>query len=245
MPAKNAKETAIVAVSSKTSSPRLNKSGLEDIFARFHGEFDGWIQKENGKLERSESRGFSAREELTNGGSVVCEYLRKHAPGVLDELGDDPLDEMFASRALPRFLEMVEEDRKVLTDAAGALSAFAERRFPNDSDLDPLKADSSPLPLLRSLLRKMAEAKPAEQPAIAAIEDKPSGKRQRSSRRERQRSERRERQLEKVSAALSAPLPPALEDDGFVQSPGEGKDRSRSRSEGSGDSDDEIGRAHV
>jgi len=205
-------------VSVKASSPRLNKTGLEDIFARFHGEFDTWLKSEGSKLERAESCGTSARDALTHSGGIVRDYLQEHAPGTLDDLGTDPVGEMFASRALPRFLDSLEEDRKVLTDAASLLGTFAARRFPNDSDLDPLKADSSPLPLLRSLLRKMAEAQPTGQPAAVGTAQS------------RGRRRRRERSLEEqvqpmaaassppppVSAAvLSAPLPPALDDDGF------------------------------
>eukprot|EP00811_Abedinium_folium_P026098 NODE_37944_length_244_cov_1.777778.p2 GENE.NODE_37944_length_244_cov_1.777778~~NODE_37944_length_244_cov_1.777778.p2 ORF type:complete len:80 (+),score=29.99 NODE_37944_length_244_cov_1.777778:2-241(+) len=42
---------------------------------------------------------------------------------------------MFASRALPRMLEVVEDDRQALRESFAVLSSFADRRFPKNAEL--------------------------------------------------------------------------------------------------------------
>lgn len=134
----------------------LNAAALEDIFARFHGQLDTWLQAESGKLERAESRGNASRDMLRRGADRVCGFLCDYAPGAHTELGPDPSGEGFITRALPQFLDIIDEDRRALQEVAGALGAFADRRFPKSEELACLKAESSPLPLLRATLRLLA-----------------------------------------------------------------------------------------
>uniref|UniRef100_A0A7S0ZRS8 Uncharacterized protein n=1 Tax=Noctiluca scintillans TaxID=2966 RepID=A0A7S0ZRS8_NOCSC len=134
----------------------LNVTALEDIFARFHGELDTWLQRESRKLERAERRGSGARDALGRSGTLVCDFLRDYAPRTYQELGAEPQGEAFTTRALPQFLEMVEEDQRALQEATAVLGAFAERRFPKNKELALLKNDSSPLPLMRAILRLLA-----------------------------------------------------------------------------------------
>uniref|UniRef100_A0A7S4S349 Uncharacterized protein n=1 Tax=Alexandrium monilatum TaxID=311494 RepID=A0A7S4S349_9DINO len=138
------------------ASSVLNVAALEDIFGRFHGQLDTWLQAESGKLERAEARGDSARGELRQCAEQVCEFLREHAPKAHAELGSDPAGDGFASRALPKFLEAIDEDRRALQEASAALAAFADRKFPKSEELAGLKEDVSPLPLLKALLRMLA-----------------------------------------------------------------------------------------
>lgn len=134
----------------------LNVSALEDIFARFHGQLDTWLQGESGKLERAEVRGNQCREQLQRCADRVCGFLRDHAPGA--DLGPDPNGEGFTTRALPQFLDLIEEDRRALQEASSVLAAFADRRFPKNEELTGLKAEASPMPLLRAILRLLAAA---------------------------------------------------------------------------------------
>eukprot|EP00811_Abedinium_folium_P003809 NODE_13503_length_1161_cov_8.438104.p3 GENE.NODE_13503_length_1161_cov_8.438104~~NODE_13503_length_1161_cov_8.438104.p3 ORF type:complete len:151 (+),score=35.14 NODE_13503_length_1161_cov_8.438104:2-454(+) len=67
---------------------------------------------------------------------------------------------MFASRALPRMLEVVEDDRQALRESFAVLSSFADRRFPKNAELAALKAGESPIPLLRELLRLIVTGPP-------------------------------------------------------------------------------------
>jgi len=137
----------------------LNVASLEDIFARFHGQFDSWLQAESQKLERQETRGKNARDSLNDCADRICDFLREQAPRVYEELGPDPAGESFGARALPGFLEIIDEDRRALQEASGALAAFAERRFPKSEELAGLKSDSeaSPVPLLKGILRQLKE----------------------------------------------------------------------------------------
>eukprot|EP00927_Polykrikos_kofoidii_P017698 TRINITY_DN18081_c0_g1_i2.p1 TRINITY_DN18081_c0_g1~~TRINITY_DN18081_c0_g1_i2.p1 ORF type:complete len:288 (+),score=62.80 TRINITY_DN18081_c0_g1_i2:58-864(+) len=119
------------------SSAVLNVGALEDIFSRFHGELDSWLQTESVKLERAEARGSTASGELAGAAERVCGFLRDLAPRVYEDLGRDAASaDNFAARTLPRFLEMLDDDRRVL-----------------QADL---KAGSTPVPLLRALLRHLA-----------------------------------------------------------------------------------------
>lgn len=146
----------------------LNTDGLEDIFARFHGELDKWLETDAAKLERLEARGVGARQSLSSCADLVCDFVRDHAPQTYADLGEKSRTEDFASRALPQFLDLVEEDRHALQQTTKALGAFADRQFPNNVELTDLKKDSSPLPLVKALLRLMAEGR-----------DKPAGRRHR------------------------------------------------------------------
>jgi len=154
-------------------SSMLNVAALEDIFSRFHGQLDTWLQDESSKLERAEARGAASTETLRKCGDKVTEFLRSHAPRVYADLGTDPAGEGFASRILPQFLEILDEDRRALQETFALLGAFAERRFPGREELAGPKADGQPLPMLRALLRMLASPKTA----AAAAEPKGSGSR--------------------------------------------------------------------
>mmetsp|Transcript_29819 Transcript_29819/g.60124 ORF Transcript_29819/g.60124 Transcript_29819/m.60124 type:complete len:233 (-) Transcript_29819:71-769(-) len=137
-------------------SSMMNVAALEDIFKRFHGQLDTWLQAESSKLERAEARGDAARGELRECGEQVGDFLRDQAPRAFADLGSDPAGEGFAVRAVPKLLEVLDEDRRALQEAAGALAAFADRRFPKSEELAGLKEDVSPLPLLKGILRQLA-----------------------------------------------------------------------------------------
>lgn len=160
---------------STTKSSILNVDGLEDIFARFHGELNKWLETDSSKLERSEARGAGAKESLASCADSVCDFVRGHAPQTYANLGENPKTEGFASRTLPQFFDLVEEDRHALQQTTKALGAFADRRFPNNEELTDLKKDSSPLPLVKALLRLMAEGR--DEPAV--VHKKPTGRRHR------------------------------------------------------------------
>eukprot|EP00927_Polykrikos_kofoidii_P017697 TRINITY_DN18081_c0_g1_i1.p1 TRINITY_DN18081_c0_g1~~TRINITY_DN18081_c0_g1_i1.p1 ORF type:complete len:308 (+),score=67.11 TRINITY_DN18081_c0_g1_i1:58-924(+) len=139
------------------SSAVLNVGALEDIFSRFHGELDSWLQTESVKLERAEARGSTASGELAGAAERVCGFLRDLAPRVYEDLGRDAASaDNFAARTLPRFLEMLDDDRRVLQEMTDLLSAFADRRLSKSESLADLKAGSTPVPLLRALLRHLA-----------------------------------------------------------------------------------------
>jgi len=148
----------------------LNVAALEDIFARFHGHLDTWLQAESSKLERAEARGNGARDNLRQCADRVCDFLRDHAPRAYADLGPDPAGDGFTSRALPQFLDTINEDRRALQEAVGVLTAFVDRRFPKNEELASLKADASPLPLLRAILRLLAS-----QPKAASHRVRPEG----------------------------------------------------------------------
>jgi hypothetical protein len=130
----------------------LNFGKLEDVFARFHGELDSWLQEENGKIQASNVRGQSQRETLRRCADRVAGFLLDYAPRDHADLGADLAGGGFTSRALPRFLEMLDEDRRALQDAMDIVTAFVERRFPENDELEKLKFKASPLPLLRAAL---------------------------------------------------------------------------------------------
>eukprot|EP00448_Togula_jolla_P039148 CAMPEP_0170622668 /NCGR_PEP_ID=MMETSP0224-20130122/29260_1 /TAXON_ID=285029 /ORGANISM="Togula jolla, Strain CCCM 725" /LENGTH=238 /DNA_ID=CAMNT_0010949015 /DNA_START=11 /DNA_END=724 /DNA_ORIENTATION=- len=132
----------------------LNAGALEDIFARFHGELDSWLQAESAKLERAEASGIAARESLRSSAEQVSDFLRDHAPGTRSHLGPDPTGEAFAGGALPQFLELMEQDSRVLKEVTGLLASHAERRLKTE-DLETLKSNASPLPLMKALLRNL------------------------------------------------------------------------------------------
>lgn len=134
----------------------LNTTALEDIFARFHGNLDNWLKEESDKLERTEARGKTSAEDLQKCTEKVCGFFRDHASSA--DLGPDASGEGFTTRALPHFLELIDEDRRALQEAAGFLSAYAGRHFPNSSEVASFKADSSPLPMLKTLLRLASSA---------------------------------------------------------------------------------------
>jgi len=142
----------------------LNVTALEDIFAKFHGELDTWLQGESAKLQRVEAKGDAAQETLRSSANLVCDFVRDHAPQTYSDLGPDPPGEGFTTKALPSFLEIVDQDGKALEEICSLLGEFADRRFPKNEELANLKADSSPLPLLRAILRMLA-AQPKGQEA--------------------------------------------------------------------------------
>lgn len=147
----------------------LNVTELEEIFARFHGKLDTWLKSESGKLERADSRGRAARTTLAQCANQVCEFLREHYPRVFADLGPNATGgEAFTVRALPQFLEAVDEDRRALQEIAGLLNSFAERRFPKNEELAALKTESSPLPLMRAILRLLGTRKPSPRRSRAA-----------------------------------------------------------------------------
>jgi len=165
----------------------LNTRMLEDILTNFHGQLENWIQTETGKLERAESRGNAARESLKRCADHVCGFLREQAPRIHSDLGTDPDGDSFASTTLPRFIEflldsdpiqrqmaswiaaclslqnllLIDEDRRALQEATSVLNAFTDRRFSKNEELQGLKDDASPVPLLKALLRVLA-AQPKE-----------------------------------------------------------------------------------
>merc|ERR1711879_762005 len=119
--------------------------------ANFHGEMDSYLQAESRKLESSEARGDRAKKSLRESGAPVCDFVRDHAPKIYKDLGQDPVGEGFASRVLPHFLDMIDEDRHILQKIGTTLNIFTERRFPDNEELLALKSDPSPLPLLRAV----------------------------------------------------------------------------------------------
>jgi len=139
----------------------LNTTALEDIFARFHGQLDAWLKEEAVKLEGFEARGKTSAQDLQSCAEKVCGFFRDHASSA--DLGPDASGEGFTTRALPHFLELIDEDRRALQDTAGLLNAFAERHFPKNEELAKLKTEASPLPMLKALLR-LAAAAPAPAP---------------------------------------------------------------------------------
>jgi len=135
----------------------LNVAALEDIFGRFHGQLDTWLQAETGKLERAEARGDTARGELQQSADRVCEVLREQAPRAYAELGPEPAaGDAFNARTLPKLLELLEEDQRALQEATKTIGAFADQKFPKNEELASLKEDDSPLPLLKATLRLLA-----------------------------------------------------------------------------------------
>ncbi|CAE8594000.1 unnamed protein product, partial [Polarella glacialis] len=125
-----------------TPSSVLNVSVLEQALGRFTGELDQWLQAEAGKVEFLEAKAAVSKEFLQQSGAEVGDFLRSHAPS-----GPDTSGTGFATSALPRFLEMVDEDRSALSEVSIALAAFAERRgFPLTEEL---KASGSTLPMLK------------------------------------------------------------------------------------------------
>eukprot|EP00747_Dinoflagellata_sp_TGD_P017931 gnl/TRDRNA2_/TRDRNA2_126155_c2_seq2.p1 gnl/TRDRNA2_/TRDRNA2_126155_c2~~gnl/TRDRNA2_/TRDRNA2_126155_c2_seq2.p1 ORF type:complete len:241 (+),score=53.06 gnl/TRDRNA2_/TRDRNA2_126155_c2_seq2:80-802(+) len=137
------------------SAPVLNHAALEDIFARFHGELDNWLQGESSKLDRQEAEGQKSLDSLRRSTRLVLEFLRVHSPTLYEELGADCSGEAFTTKALPQFLDIVNEDRRKLEDASNALRTFASRRFPKNEDIASQKASSSPIPLLKEILRQL------------------------------------------------------------------------------------------
>mmetsp|Transcript_35894 Transcript_35894/g.94860 ORF Transcript_35894/g.94860 Transcript_35894/m.94860 type:complete len:268 (+) Transcript_35894:313-1116(+) len=140
------------------SSSVLDTSGLEDILARFHGQLDVWLKEESAKLEQVAARGKTSADDLQNCAEKVNGFFRDYASSA--DLGPDPRGEGFTTRALPHFLELIDEDRRALQEAMGFLKQYADKHFPKNEELASLKAASSPLPLLKALLR-LASSAPA------------------------------------------------------------------------------------
>eukprot|EP00747_Dinoflagellata_sp_TGD_P109453 gnl/TRDRNA2_/TRDRNA2_170687_c2_seq2.p2 gnl/TRDRNA2_/TRDRNA2_170687_c2~~gnl/TRDRNA2_/TRDRNA2_170687_c2_seq2.p2 ORF type:complete len:212 (+),score=55.01 gnl/TRDRNA2_/TRDRNA2_170687_c2_seq2:316-951(+) len=134
----------------------MNTRALEDIFARFHGELDGYLQAETKKLKKEEVSGSNAKELLQKSASRVSDFLRDNVPAVHAELGTESSHpDSLAERTLPQLLQVVDRDRQAIDEVAKLLTAFADRRFPKNTDIASAKGGRSPLPLLRELLLHM------------------------------------------------------------------------------------------
>lgn len=166
----------------------LDRSALEDIFARFHGGFDDWLQAESAKLERAEASGEAALAQLRKSADTVCSFLRDYVPrGTKDgaDPGADPNPETFATQALPRFVEAIDDDRRVIREATDAIGAFIDRRFSgrDREDIAALKANDSPIPMLKAALRLLAAGpKTAGPPGGHARRGEGKGRRERRGR---------------------------------------------------------------
>mmetsp|Transcript_29856 Transcript_29856/g.84093 ORF Transcript_29856/g.84093 Transcript_29856/m.84093 type:complete len:288 (-) Transcript_29856:169-1032(-) len=136
----------------------LNVVALEAIFARFHGQLDSWLTNESQKLKGAEDRGSGARESLERTAERINGFLRDYAPNA--ELGEDRTGDGFTTRALPQFLDLLEEDRRSLQDAQKEFISFADRRFPKNEEIAALKNDASPVPLMKAVLRLLASGPP-------------------------------------------------------------------------------------
>lgn len=93
----------------------------------FQDQLSAWLQDEEEKLQRLQQRSQDFREVVQKGSRQVTDFLQDHAPSVFDEIGGDAKSRSFPNVILPRFLEMVQEDRKVLLDFCGSLKATSKR----------------------------------------------------------------------------------------------------------------------
>ena len=111
------------------------------------------MQEEDIKIKKADDLGQSNHDVLRRCANRVSGFLLDYAPCDHADMGSDPAGASFTSRALPRFLNMLDEDRRALQDAMANLRSFAERCFPKNEELEKLKQEPSPLPLLRAVLR--------------------------------------------------------------------------------------------
>lgn len=188
----------------------MDNKALEDIFARFHGEFEGWVQAEKTKLERVDATGEAALSQLRKSADTVCSYLREYVlRGTKDgaDPAGDPNPETFATQALPRFVEAADDDRRMLREASELIAAFAERRFTgrDREDLAALKANESPVPLLKATLRLLAAGpKAAEGPGGRSRRGEGRGKRERRGGRHRSPAPQQQAQAARSESAPRA-----------------------------------------
>jgi hypothetical protein len=203
----------------------LNLGKLEDIFSTFHGELDTFLQEENKKMKEAAADGQEDRDVLKRVANRVSGFLRDVAPRDHEDLGPDPAGLKLASRSLPRLLEILEEDRRALEDAVAIMTTLAERRFPKSDELEKLKSEDSPLPLLRAVLRLLAEDAPSAAEGggkAGASGAGAAGARRRGGRGEGEGSSRQGRK----------PPPPADDGEGAAKRRKEDGDESYSYSEG-------------
>merc|ERR1711957_121327 len=159
--------------------------GLEEIFGRFHGELDSYLNDEENKLKKIDTRGKAARDGLERCAGRVNKFLSRHAPDRYSDPGPDPSGASFTAQALPKFLEIVAEDHRAMQEAVKQLAIVADR-FPKNEELAGLKDDSSPLPLLQALLPLLARGTADETAADAELpeEEQPKQRKQKSSKKE-------------------------------------------------------------
>lgn len=122
--------------SSTTSTPAAAAAALPSMLrvetvskhiVHFQDQLSDWLQDEEEKLHRLHQRSQECREVVQKGTRQVSDFLQDHAPSVFDEIGLDTKSRSFPNVILPRFLEMVQEDRKVLLDFSAALKATSKR----------------------------------------------------------------------------------------------------------------------
>merc|ERR1719329_1446684 len=89
----------------------------------------------------------------------VCSFLSDCAPAAYGDLGPEPAGDSFATRTLPLFFDVADEDRRALEEMSSSLAAFADRRFPKNDELASLKSETSPVPLLKGILKLLAQQK--------------------------------------------------------------------------------------
>eukprot|EP00931_Biecheleriopsis_adriatica_P093201 TRINITY_DN66946_c0_g1_i1.p1 TRINITY_DN66946_c0_g1~~TRINITY_DN66946_c0_g1_i1.p1 ORF type:complete len:245 (+),score=76.46 TRINITY_DN66946_c0_g1_i1:63-797(+) len=130
------------------SSSPFDISALEGHLARFQKGLEAWLSDETRKLQNLETRSKASQEALQRAGKDICHFMQESAPKAFSELGSDPSGKHFASWTLPRFLDVLEEDKHALSTLRVNLAGFAQRRFPK-SNLAGLEA----VELLEEVLR--------------------------------------------------------------------------------------------
>eukprot|EP00930_Biecheleria_cincta_P027528 TRINITY_DN19323_c0_g1_i1.p1 TRINITY_DN19323_c0_g1~~TRINITY_DN19323_c0_g1_i1.p1 ORF type:complete len:311 (+),score=65.20 TRINITY_DN19323_c0_g1_i1:36-968(+) len=93
----------------------------------FQDQLSAWLQDEEEKLQRLQQRSQDCREVVQKGSRQVSDFLQDNAPIVFDEIGGDAKSRSFPNVILPRFLDMVQEDRQVLLDFSASLKATSKR----------------------------------------------------------------------------------------------------------------------
>lgn len=121
------RQSSTSAPAAALPSPMLRVETVSKHIVHFQDQLSAWLQDEEEKLHRLHQRSQDCREVVQKGSRQVSDFLQDHAPNIFDEIGLDTKSRSFPNVILPRFLEMVQEDRKVLQDFSAALKAASKR----------------------------------------------------------------------------------------------------------------------
>lgn len=155
----------------------LNTAALEDIFARFHGKLDEWMEHEKSQIQKVETSGEESRDTLMESSSKVHSFLKEYVPKAAALCEHEGKGDGLVSRLLPQLVSTIEDDQRVLNDMTTILVGIAEKKgLSKGDDLESLKTESTPVPLLRALLKSNVPKKSLRDHRDAKVRDAKEGR---------------------------------------------------------------------
>lgn len=166
----------------------LDHPTLKGILSNFSEEFEKWVKDASAKLKQQEAASKQSRQKLRDSADLVKGFLREFAPDAYsDAFGDGGIEDIFngasedksakarkvfTQKALPSFLDHVVEDQKALKESISEMKSFADKYFPHSKDT--LHAETAPVPLFKTILKLLNEAK-----GLETKDSKPDGEERR------------------------------------------------------------------